>query len=230
MPSKSKKQHNFMTAIAHSPEFAKKAGVPQSVGKDFTKADKGLKFRKGGTSSSAVAGVNKQQTHHGKTQLPNVSLNKYIGHKDGGSMKSVDSSKNPGLAKLPTEIRNKMGYMKKGGEANEDMKMDKPQDKAMIKKAVGMHDKQQHEGKSTNLSSLKKGGMSCAPKKMAMGGMARMASKGEHPVQKQAKRGAEMVKMAKGGLAGGHKSADGIAVRGKTRAMAPAMRKGGKVC
>lgn len=40
MPSKSKKQHNFMAAIAHSPEFAKKAGVPQKVGKDFVEADK----------------------------------------------------------------------------------------------------------------------------------------------------------------------------------------------
>lgn len=39
MPSSSKKQHAFMEAIAHSPEFAKKAGVPQSVGKDFAKAD-----------------------------------------------------------------------------------------------------------------------------------------------------------------------------------------------
>ena len=48
MPSSSKKQHNFMTAIAHSSSFAKKAGVPQSVGKDFTKADKGHKFAKGG--------------------------------------------------------------------------------------------------------------------------------------------------------------------------------------
>jgi predicted transcriptional regulator len=44
MPSTSKKQHNFMAAIAHSPSFAKKAGVPQSVGKDFTEADKGKKF------------------------------------------------------------------------------------------------------------------------------------------------------------------------------------------
>lgn len=35
----------------------------------------------------------------------------------GGSLKSVDSSKNPGLAKLPTEVRNKMGYMKNGGKA-----------------------------------------------------------------------------------------------------------------
>ena len=39
MPSSSKKQHNFMEAIAHSPEFAKKAGVSQSVGKDFAAAD-----------------------------------------------------------------------------------------------------------------------------------------------------------------------------------------------
>jgi len=48
MPSVSKKQHNFMEAIAHSPSFAKKVGVPQSVGQDFSKADKGRKFSKGG--------------------------------------------------------------------------------------------------------------------------------------------------------------------------------------
>ena len=48
MPSASKKQHNFMEAVAHNPAFAKKAGVPQSVGKDFSAADKGRKFSKGG--------------------------------------------------------------------------------------------------------------------------------------------------------------------------------------
>jgi hypothetical protein len=47
MPSTSKKQHNFMAAVAHSPSFAKKVGVPQSVGKDFSAADKGRKFSKG---------------------------------------------------------------------------------------------------------------------------------------------------------------------------------------
>lgn len=40
MPSKSKKQHNFMEAVAHDPEFARKAGVSQKVGKDFADADK----------------------------------------------------------------------------------------------------------------------------------------------------------------------------------------------
>ena len=48
MPSSSKKQADFMRAVAHSPSFAKKVGVPQSVGKDFSTADKGRKFAKGG--------------------------------------------------------------------------------------------------------------------------------------------------------------------------------------
>ena len=48
MPSSSKKQHNFMAAVANNPAFAKKVGVPQSVGKDFNQADKGRKFSKGG--------------------------------------------------------------------------------------------------------------------------------------------------------------------------------------
>ena len=48
MPSSSKKQHNLMEAVAHNPGFAKKVGIPQSVGKDFSTADKGRKFAKGG--------------------------------------------------------------------------------------------------------------------------------------------------------------------------------------
>ena len=48
MPSVSKKQHKFMAAIAHNPAFAKKVGIPQSVGKDFNNADKGKKFKGGG--------------------------------------------------------------------------------------------------------------------------------------------------------------------------------------
>ncbi len=40
MPSKSKKQRKFMQAAAHNKDFAKKAGVPQSVAKEFNEADK----------------------------------------------------------------------------------------------------------------------------------------------------------------------------------------------
>jgi len=42
MPAKSKKQKKFMQAVANNPEFAKKVGVKQSVGKEFTK-EKGMK-------------------------------------------------------------------------------------------------------------------------------------------------------------------------------------------
>ena len=53
MPSTSKKQHNFMAAVANNPKFAKKVGVPQSVGKDFTTADKDRKFSKGGDTMAS---------------------------------------------------------------------------------------------------------------------------------------------------------------------------------
>lgn len=46
MPSVSGRQHRFMEAIAHDPKFAKKADVPQSVGQDFSEADKGKTFAK----------------------------------------------------------------------------------------------------------------------------------------------------------------------------------------
>jgi hypothetical protein len=39
MPSVSPKQHRFMEMIAHDPAAAKRAGVPQSVGKEFSAAD-----------------------------------------------------------------------------------------------------------------------------------------------------------------------------------------------
>lgn len=86
MPSTSKKQHNFMAAIAHSPAFAKKVGVPQSVGKDFNEADKGKKFGSGGRTRPDVQGVNKPKTNHGKMAL----------FKEGGS---IMATKNNGITK-----------------------------------------------------------------------------------------------------------------------------------
>lgn len=56
MPSKSKAQHKLMTAVAHNKAFAKKVGIPQSVGKEFAEADKGKKFKKGGVSLSIGRG------------------------------------------------------------------------------------------------------------------------------------------------------------------------------
>ena len=50
MPSKSPAQKHLMAAAAHNPAFAKKAGVPTKVAKEFNKADmhKGMGCAKGG--------------------------------------------------------------------------------------------------------------------------------------------------------------------------------------
>ena len=191
MPSKSKSQHSFMEAIAHNPKFSKKVGVPQSVGKDFSEADKGREFRKGGSTNPTKQGINNPRTNHGQMQMPNYSLLKYSGKKEGGIMKPVDAKKNPGMAKLPTAVRNKMGYMKEGGKA------DMSQDKKMVKKAVGMHDKQMHGGKKTDMSMLKKGGM--APKKMAAGGSAGSFRTSAGGINTKGKTKGTIIKMKNGG-------------------------------
>jgi hypothetical protein len=70
VPSVSKKQHNFMAAVANNPAFAKKAGVPQSVGKDFSEADKGRKFSKGGDMKESKAMVGKEISFMKKKGAP----------------------------------------------------------------------------------------------------------------------------------------------------------------
>ena len=167
-----------MAAVANNPAFAKKVGISKSVGEEFMKADKTKKF-------------------------------------GSGKLVEVDTNKNPGLSKLPTEVRNKMGYMKKGGMAKKGMhkmpdgkmmkdsdmpkkkmnmggmaykeggKADMAQDKKTVKKAVGMHEKQLHGGKKSNLAKLKMGGMA----KYSMGG----------GIEKRGKTKGTMVAMRSGG-------------------------------
>ena len=225
MPSTSKKQHNFMAAIAHNPAFAKKVGVPQSVGEDFNKADKGRKFGVGGGVGIVHGGkgqINKQTTRAGsiygqQKEVPNISLNKYIGKKEGGKIMATESKK----------------------EMREEMKADVKQDKAIVKKAFGMHDKQLHESKKTDLSKLKKGGMAMTkydktPKPSSMAkdveaGSNKLLSFGESAVQKRGHTKGKNLgdsgpikgimggakKMAKGGSASSR--ADGCAQKGKTK-------------
>jgi hypothetical protein len=70
MPAKSEKQKQFMDAAAHNPKFAKAAGVPVSVAKEFSGASKGMKFGKDtNTSRPDLQKVNKPKTLHGKMSL-----------------------------------------------------------------------------------------------------------------------------------------------------------------
>ena len=90
MPSTSKKQHNFMAAVANNPAFAKKAGVPQSVGKEFSNADKGRKFSKGGDMKDSKAMVKKEVGFMKKAGAPKSMIKHEMaeakGYKAGGSI------------------------------------------------------------------------------------------------------------------------------------------------
>jgi hypothetical protein len=119
MPSKSKAQHNLMEGVAHNAAFAKKVGIPQSVGRDFAKADKGKKFSKGGASSQPKQqSINQPKTNHGGQAL----------FKQGGTMatKMGKPVMKPGMStakdgmKKPTPMAGMMG-MKKGGMATTGM-------------------------------------------------------------------------------------------------------------
>ena len=73
MPSVSQKQHNLMAAVAHNPAFAKKVGIPQSVGQEFSTADKGRKFSKGGqtmATKSSGTGITKAKMGSVRTAAP----------------------------------------------------------------------------------------------------------------------------------------------------------------
>ena len=58
----------------------------------------------------------KAYTKKGKRNLKDEKKRIVRELKDGGSLKPVPAGKK-GLAKLPTKVRNKMGFMKKGGRA-----------------------------------------------------------------------------------------------------------------
>ena len=90
MPSKSKRQHNFMEAVAHSPQFAKKVGVPQSVGKEFSKADKGKTFQRGGEMKESKAMAKKEISFMEKKGAPKSMIKHEkaeYGMKKGGMKK-----------------------------------------------------------------------------------------------------------------------------------------------
>lgn len=74
VPSKTRRQHMFMEAVSHNPAFAKKVGVPQSVGREFVQADKGRKFAEGGQMKESKAMMAKEVAFMKKKGAPKAML------------------------------------------------------------------------------------------------------------------------------------------------------------
>ena len=150
MPAKSEKQKKFMDAVAHNPAFAKKVGVPKSVGKDFSEASKGMKF---GKDRSVATRADRQTVNNPKTNQGKAEL-----FKEGGTMAT---KMNPGFmamvakkkAGAKSAMPSKMGkpVMKKGMDTAKDgMKK--------MAKGGGVEAKGKTKGK---MIKMKMGGKTC---------------------------------------------------------------------
>jgi hypothetical protein len=128
MPSVSKKQHNFMAAVANNPKFAKKAGVPSAVGKEFLTADKGKTFKEGGTMKKMNPG------------MMAIMAKKKPMKMAGGGMPMVEKDGK----KVPAFAADGVGKMKHGGKVHSDVTKDKPMMKKVATKAVKGHEKRMH--------------------------------------------------------------------------------------
>jgi len=121
MPSKSKAQHNFMAAVANNPSFAKKAGVPQSVGKEFNQADKGRKFSKGGDMKHEDVKMDKSMIKKAVGKHAAMPASKaHAGLKKGGSvgttkMGAVKTGSKPDGIAMKGKTKGKMVKMAAGG-------------------------------------------------------------------------------------------------------------------
>lgn len=113
MPSKSAKQHRFMQAVAHSPAFAKKAGVSQSVGKDFSAADKGKTFKKGGDIVESKKMVKKEMAFMKKKGAPKSMIKHEKA--EAGMKKGGMPMKDGKPAFLKKMMGGGMAYAKGGG-------------------------------------------------------------------------------------------------------------------
>ena len=110
MPSASQKQHNLMAMVANNPAAAKRLGIPQSVGKDFTEADKGRKFARGGEMKESKKMMGKEIAFMKKKGAPKSMVKHEMAEaegkpfKKGGSVTRADGIVKKGHTK-GTQIR-----------------------------------------------------------------------------------------------------------------------------
>jgi hypothetical protein len=177
MPSTSKKQHNLMAMVANNPAAAKRTGVPQSVGQEFMKADKGLKFGKGTSGRADLQKINRPKTDQGKSEL----------FAKGGDMKESKAM-----------LGKELAFMKKKG-APKSMIKHEMGEAGMKKMASGGMAMVMKDGKKVpafaadGQGKMKHGG---AAKKMNMGGMGYAKGGG---IESKGKTKGKMITMKMGG-------------------------------
>jgi len=246
MPSTSAKQAKFMRAVAHSPKFAKKVGVPQSVGKDFEMADKkkmkkfgvgggakGSMVPRGGPGAGRKTPMPREPITGGRDTVPYTpERKKFLDELERRNKAARDEAIS--LAKKAPPYAKGGEVMKSRGVGLPDSMLPqgtasrRPQAPSQTTKPSAAKPKYVRLNEKTETVKLnphKKGGKV----------MKKADKAGRALVKKSADTMGRAMKMnkggkcyASGGLVAGHKSADGIATKGKTKGKMVAMKRGGK--
>ena len=221
MPSTSAKQAKFMRAIAHSPSFAKKVGVKQSVGKDFEMADKKAKKFGSGGGTKFAPGTNDpdfedEGVMKSKPKQPPKQQQQPKPTKPAPGNNDLYERIPP---KLKPEPRKPLGPMGKKGYAAGGVTKRMPTSEQMgsmnMAKGGGIEKKGKTSTKMVKMVKMAKGGKVDAEAKRELAFMkAKKAPKSmvkAERAEEGMRMGGKLKKFAKGG------SIDGIAQRGKTR-------------
>ena len=171
MPAVSEKQKKFMDAVAHNKGFAKKVGVPQSVGAEFSGKSKGMKFGSGSGTRADRQQVNQPKTDHGGQTL----------FKQGGQ--TMASKMNPGFMAMMAKKKD----AKSSPMGKPTMKAGMSTAKDGMKKATPM---------ASDMMGMKKGGM---PMKMKDGKKVPIFAAKGGGIESKGKTKGAMVRMNKGG-------------------------------
>jgi expansin (peptidoglycan-binding protein) len=127
-----------MAAVAHNPAFAKKVGVPTSVGKEFVQADKAKGY-------STQAKINRPNTAHGKLDMPFHSVQSKA---KGGEMKESKAM-----------MKKEVAFMQKKGAPKSMIKHEKAEAKGMkFARGGGIESRGKTKGKMIKMA---KGGRAC---------------------------------------------------------------------
>ena len=157
MPSTSKKQHNFMAAIANNKAFAEKVHIPQKVGRDFMEADKGKKFKKGGDTMATMTPAMARRAAAMMAARQAMAPAAPMGMKNGGMKKMAKGGETMGPKSMSEDIEKGSNKLSKFGES------------AVQKKGHTKGKNLGDSGKEIGIEGgMKKGGK---VKKMASGGM-----------------------------------------------------------
>jgi hypothetical protein len=115
MPATSLKQKKFMDAAAHNPQFAKAAGIPQDVAKDFSESSKGMTFKGGPRSRPDLQKVNSPKTSQGKNEL--FAKGGEMKESKAMAKKEISFMEKKGAPKSMVKHEKEEYGMKKGGSA-----------------------------------------------------------------------------------------------------------------